>query len=418
MSLPSPVTDIDRLMAELHQLASISDASVPPPAVTRVVFTPKDLEAREYLHGLYQDAGLEVRVDAIGNMFARWRGSKPDLPAVGTGSHTDAIPHAGMYDGTVGVLGGLEAIRSLQRAGFQPRRSIEVVMFTSEEPTRFGIGCTGSRLMSGALTPDLLSQLRDGEGDGYDTVRRVAGFQGELKDCLLMDEYYSAFIELHIEQGPMLEQEQLDIGIVTAIAAPATAEFTVMGEGGHAGGVLMPARRDALAAASEMILAIEARAKGSVSPDLVATVGCVDVHPGAVNSIPSRVVFTLDLRDIDGANRDLVLREIGDQVETISKRRNVEVEWRVLNADPPALSDQRVVDAVERATNRLKLSSRKMISRAYHDSLFMARVAPMGMIFIPCRGGVSHRPDEYSSPEQIKAGVETLAITLAELSSS
>src|SRR5690606_17001609 len=195
------------------------------------------------------------------------------------------------------------------------------------EPTRFGIGCTGSRVMSGAMSPEELCELCDSEGDNYDVVRRRAGFEGELAECRLAADYYAAFVELHIEQGSILEQEQLDIGIVTAIAAPATAEFVVTGEGGHAGGVLMPVRRDALAAASDMIVAIEFRAKSSKSPELVATVGCVEVHPGAVNSIPSRVRFTLDLRDIDGVNRDLVLREIGEEIETIAVSRNVAVEW-------------------------------------------------------------------------------------------
>ncbi len=411
-----PPVDIDLLMGELHQLAAISDCPKPPPAVTRVVFSETDLRGREYLRSLYAEAGLSVRVDPIGNTFARWEGSDPTAPAVGTGSHTDAIPHAGMYDGTVGVLGGLEAIRSLQRLGFQPRRSIELVMFTSEEPTRFGVGCTGSRAMSGAMSPAELLALVDEAGDNYDVVRRRAGFQGELSEVRLPADYYHAFVELHIEQGPELEASGTPIGVVTAIAAPATAEFVVTGEGGHAGAVLMPMRRDALAATSEMVVEIESLARKSVSPDLVATVGKLEVHPGAVNSIPSRVQFTLDLRDIDGSNRDTVLAAIGESIEQIAKRREVTVEWKVLNADPPADAALLIVAAVNQAAKSLGLASCEMISRAYHDSLFMARIAPMGMIFIPCRGGVSHRPDEYSSPEQIAAGVQTLASSLAELS--
>ena len=402
-------------MRELHELAAISDCPEPPPAVTRVVFTETDRRARDYLRSLYEEAGLEVRVDPIGNTFARWVGSEPDLPAVGTGSHCDAIPHAGMYDGTVGVLGGLEAIRALQGQGFRPRRSIEVVMFTSEEPTRFGVGCTGSRAMSGAMTAAELTALTDDDGDDYDTVRQRAGFTGELADARLPDGYYDAFVELHIEQGPELEAAGLPIGVVTAIAAPATVEFTVIGKGGHAGAVLMPRRKDALAAAAEMTVAIESLAKASVSPDLVATVGLMDVHPGAVNSIPSRVRFTLDLRDIVGANRDTVLSAIAEATDQIAAQRSVTVDRTVLNADPPATSDERLVVAAENAAETLGLASRRMISRAYHDSLFLARVAPMAMLFIPCRGGVSHRPDEYASPEALEAGVGTLALTLAEL---
>lgn len=385
--------------------------------MTRVVFTETDLRAREYLRTLYEDAGLTVRVDPIGNTFARWEGTEPAASAVGTGSHCDAIPHSGLYDGTVGVLGGLEAIRALRRQGYKPRRSIEVVMFTSEEPTRFGVGCTGSRAMSGAMSPDDLIALTDDAEDNYDTVRERAGFTGQLSDARLPDDYYHAFVELHIEQGPELEAKGLPIGVVTAIAAPATAEFTVTGEGGHAGAVLMPGRRDALVAAAEMVTAVERLARQSPSPDLVGTVGRLEVHPGAINSIPSRVHFTLDLRDADGDNRDRVLALIGEEVSRIANKRDVTVLHRTLNADPPARCGPIVVEAATHAAEDLGLGYQRMISRAYHDSLFMARVAPTGMIFIPCRGGVSHRPDEYASPEALDAGVKTLALTLAELAS-
>lgn len=413
--LGTPPVDIDQLMGELNELAAISDCSEPPPAVTRVVFSDTDLRARAYLQRLYEAAGLSVHVDPIGNTFARWEGTDPTASAVGTGSHADAIPHAGMYDGTVGVLGGLEAIRSLQRIGFQPQRSIELVMFTSEEPTRFGVGCTGSRVMSGALTPDDLLGMVDDAGDNYDTVRRRSGFIGELFEARLPADHYHAFVELHIEQGPELEASGEPLGVVTAIAAPATAEFVVHGEGGHAGAVLMRQRRDALAAASELMMMIEAIAKSSPSPDLVATVGKLEVHPNAVNSIPSHVRFSLDLRDIDGKNRDRVLASIEQATQIIAKSRKVSLQITVLNADPPAQAAPEVITAIYNSATALGLVGRQMISRAYHDSLFMARIAPMGMIFIPCRGGVSHRPDEYSSPEQIAAGVQTLALTLAEL---
>lgn len=417
MKLPSPKIEIASLVDELNQLATYSDCSEPPPAVTRVVFTETDKRAREYLAGLYEQAGLEVREDAVGNTFARWVGEQPDLPAVATGSHTDAIPHAGMYDGTVGVLGGLEAIRSLQRSGFRPQRSIELVMFTSEEPTRFGIGCSGSRLMSGALPPEELANLRDEQDTPYDEACKQAGFSGDLATAVLPAEHYHAFVELHIEQGPLLEESGQTIGIVSAIAAPATVLFEVVGEGGHAGAVLMPARRDALVAAAELVLAIEHSALDSGGDDIVATVGKLEVHPGAVNSIPSQVNFSLDLRDIDLANRDAVLQAILSSCQRIAEKRKVEITHKVLNSDPPATCADGVVEAVRQASDTLQLASQTMISRAYHDSLFMARIAPTGMIFIPCRGGVSHRPDEYSTPEQIESGVAALALTLAQLAS-
>jgi N-carbamoyl-L-amino-acid hydrolase len=321
-----------------------------------------------------------------------------------------------MYDGTVGVLGGLEAIRALQRNGFQPKRSIELLMFTSEEPTRFGIGCSGSRAMSGALSVDQLRGLTDNAGDNFDVVRQRAGFVGSLEQVRLPKDYYHAWVELHIEQGPELERLGTDIGIVTAIAAPASLVLTVQGQGGHAGAVLMPIRRDALCAAAEIISMIESQARSSHSQDLVATVGSLDIHPGAVNSIPSRVQFTLDIRDIDAGNRDQVIAAIRREANSIATRRNVELQIECKNSDPPAIASLPIIHAIERACEATKVSQQKMISRAYHDSLFMARITPISMIFIPCRGGISHRPDEYSTPEQIKIGVEVLAHTLAELS--
>jgi ureidoglycolate amidohydrolase len=406
--------DSPRLMSEIEALAAISDAE--PPAITRVVFTPADLKARAWLKQRCADAGLAVREDAIGNTFARWSGSDASAPIVGTGSHIDAIPNAGKYDGVVGVLGGLEAIRALRKSGYRPKNSIELLVFTSEEPTRFGIGCIGSRLLSGGLHPDAARMLTDAEGHSIDAVRQKAGFQGAIESVQLPAGYYKAFVELHIEQGPLLERERVSLGVVMKIAAPASARISIEGAGGHAGGVLMPDRRDALCAAAEWILAVESAARESGSIDTVATVGMCDVFPGAINSIPSRVRLSLDLRDTELARRDSVMRVIESASESISKKRNVSVVVEMLNADAPADSAPPVIDALSESCRRHKLSFRPMVSRAYHDSLFMARIAPVAMLFIPCRNGYSHRPDEYASPEHIAAGTLVLAETLASLS--
>jgi ureidoglycolate amidohydrolase len=406
--------DGDRLGRELAELATFNDAE--PPAVTRILYTPADLQARAFLKRLCADAGLAGREDPIGNLFARWVGSEPSLPAVGTGSHTDAIPQSGRYDGTVGVLGGLEAIRSLQAAGFQPRRSIELLMFTSEEPTRFGLGCVGSRGLCGALMPEKLANLRDKEDQRLDDVRLSAGFSGDLADVRLAKDYYSAFVELHIEQGPILELENLPIGVVTAIAAPAALKVTIDGEGGHAGAVLMPDRRDALCAAAEIILHVEAAAKSSGSPDTVATTGGCRVHPGAINSVPNRVNLEIDVRDVRLEPRDHAVAAIRKAVDDVSRRRGVTAIVEMLNADPPATMAAPIVSAAEAACKKLGLAHKQMVSRAYHDSLYMARICDTGMIFIPCRAGVSHRPDEYATPEAIANGAAVLALTMAQLS--
>ncbi len=413
MSLGPVEIDAAGLAADLEELARWSEAE--PPAVTRVVFTAHDLAARDWLKRRFADAGLAVREDAIGNTFARWEGSRPELPAVATGSHIDAIPGAGMFDGTVGVIGALEAISALKRAGFRPTRPIELILFTSEEPTRFGVGCLGSRAMAGALDGTALAALKDGEGRPLDKVRRAAGFVGPLDGVRLEPGHYAAFVELHIEQGPILEREGLPIGVVEAIAAPAALRVEIVGEGGHAGTVLMPDRRDALCGAAEIVLAVEAAARESGSADSVATVGVCRVEPGAVNGIPSRVTLEIDVRDIDPGPRDEVVGRIRRAVERVVAARRLQASIATLNADPPARAGAAVVRAIEASCRDLDLPCRRMVSRAYHDALFMSRLAPTAMIFIPCRGGYSHRPEEYSSPEAIAAGVAVLARTLARL---
>jgi len=406
--------DQQRLAAELDALGAISEE--PAPVVTRVVFTEADVRGREFVKCLCREAGLTIREDPVGNTFARWAGVDPSLAPVGTGSHIDAIPNAGRFDGTVGVLGGLEAIRALMRAGYRPHRSIELIIFTSEEPTRFGIGCLGSRLLSGLLDPAVAAQLKDRDRVSLDQARSAAGFAGPLSSVRLPPECYFAFVELHIEQGPILEQRNIPIGVVTAIAAPASLNITIEGEGGHAGAVLMPDRHDAFLAAAEIALAVEWNARCSGSPDTVGTVGVCDVFPGAVNSIPSRVRIAIDVRDIDEARRDSVLRKIEQATGDVARHRGVRVNLELVNADPPAQCTPRVVDTIVQACETHRLPYERMISRAYHDSLFMSRIAPAAMLFIPCRNGVSHRPDEYASPEGIAQGTLVLAETLARLS--
>ena len=415
VELPRVTVDTERLWGELERLATFSDA--PPPAVTRVLYGEADRGARRYLKGLFEAAGLTVREDALGNTFARWRGSEPGLAPVASGSHIDAIPHSGRFDGTVGVLGGLEAILALRRAGYAPKRSIELILFTAEEPTRFGLGCLGSRALAGTLSPAAIRALRDEQGVGPEQARREAGFDATLEEVALERGHFHAFVELHIEQGPLLEGAGLPIGVVSAIAAPATLHITLSGSGGHAGAVLMADRHDALVAGAHIAAAVEAVAHDSGSADSVATVGIFDVHPRAVNSIPSRIFLTVDVRDTDLARRDGMVSTVRSGVETICAQRGVEAEVGVVNADPPATCAPEVIAAVGAAAEAEGLAAMTMVSRAYHDALFMARLCPSGMVFIPCRGGVSHRPDEYASPEAIEAGVRVLAGTLARLSS-
>jgi ureidoglycolate amidohydrolase len=405
-----------QLQREIDELAFISEN--PPPVVTRILFSEADLRGRAFVKNLCSEAGLVLREDAAGNIFARWEGTNKKLPAVATGSHIDAIPHAGKYDGVVGVLGGIEAIRALKRANFKPKRSIELIVFTSEEPTRFGLGCLGSRLLAGVLSPKKAATLRSVDGRFLGQWLKLAGLRGKLDSVRLRKNCYSSFIELHIEQGPVLEKEKISIGIVEKIAAPSTLRIQLTGAGGHAGATLMPGRRDALLAGAEIALAVENVALASGSPDTVGTTGVFKIEPGAVNSIPCRATLEIDLRDTNVAARNAALAKIEKTAHAICARRKIKLRFERLNVDPPAICDAGLVQTVSRVCRQLNISCKKLTSRAYHDSLFMARICPVTMIFVPCRGGISHRPDEYSSPAQIEKGTRVLAKTLALASQS
>ncbi len=406
----------DRLTSELAELAAFS--ALEAPEVSRIVFSEHDLRARAWLKDLCAQAGLDVREDAVGNTFARWHGSDREAPAVGTGSHIDAIPHSGRYDGTVGVLAGLEAIRALQAASFVPRRSLELLLFTSEEPTLFGLGCLGSRLLTGSLEVSVDTTMKDAAGRTLREIRTAAGFTGDLASVRLPDNYYDSFVELHIEQGPLLERRGVPVGVVTAIAAPASLRLEIYGQGGHAGAVLMRDRHDAFLAAAEIALALEKAALATGSIDSVATTGVCDLFPRVSNGIASRVHLEADIRDIDGVRRDGMIEHLERTCEDVATRRGVSISIEIINRDAPCACAPKIVDAISAVCTESNLPFDRMVSRAYHDSLFMARICPTAMLFIPCRNGVSHRPDEYASPEAIAQGTLVLAQTLARLSES
>jgi ureidoglycolate amidohydrolase len=449
--------DTTRLQQTIDDLADFSEA--PAPAVTRVLFSDVDLAARAWVKQRFAEAGLHVREDAVGNIFARWRGTDDAAPAVATGSHIDAIPHAGRYDGVVGVLGALEACKALRDAGFTPRRSLELIVFTAEEPTRFGLGCLGSRLLSGALSAGQAAALVDADGRSLHDWRAKAGLTGasasagvnmpastiaatdtatgrvpgsgsgsgsdpglnrdrDLASVRLAEGHYAAFVELHIEQGPLLERRGVPIGIVTAIAGPSSYRVRLTGEGGHAGAVLMSDRHDAGLAGAEIALAVERAARSSASPDTVGTTGVFRQLPNAINSIPCDVTLEIDFRDTRLDTRVAAWATVEDALREICTRRGIRWTLDTLNANPPATCAPALVDTIARVCAALHLPADRMVSRAYHDALFMAQVCPTTMIFVPCHNGVSHRPDEYTAPEQIAAGVAVLAHTLAELSAS
>lgn len=403
----------DRVMSNLKQLASFNE-EVAQPGMQRIIFSKEDVKARNFLRGLFNEAGLEVREDAIGNMFGRWVGDVDKEGVVGSGSHYDAIPGSGKYDGTVGVIGALEAIRALKEAGFKPRRSLEVIAFTSEEPTRFGVGCVGSRALVGQMKPREIAELIDDDGVSFEEARKAAGYSQKMELLTLETGYFSHFLELHIEQGPLLEENNVDIGIVTGIAGPASMRLEFRGPGGHAGSVLMKERKDAGLAGAELALFVDKTVRDSGSADMVGTTSIV-TYPRAINSIPRVVDIGIDLRDIDLKARNEVLDKIQKEAQAIAQRRGVELFKKQFSADAPAICDQTIVEKAELAANGLGLQSQRMKSRAYHDTSMIAQRFPAAMVFIPCRDGVSHHPSEFTSAQNIVKGIKVLAGTIAKL---
>lgn len=411
-------TDVD---SQLKELSRFSDD--PAPAVTRILFTENDMLARNFVKKLMSEAGLTIREDPMGNVWGRWAGSDAEAGAVVTGSHCDAIPHAGMYDGTLGVVGAIAAVKGLRQAKFKPKRPIDVLFFTSEEPTRFGFGCIGSRGMAGTLTAHLLDEKLDENGTSFKDAATAVGYGGKSHQDILERTrvgpgQVAAFVELHIEQGPLLEREGVQIGVVTAIAAPASFRVQFNGDGGHAGALLMPDRHDPVLAAAEVALHLESVVKATGTSDTVGTTGAWHVLSNNINSVPREARIEIDIRDIDLARRDSVVKAVLDNVKAVAQERGVTYSVDMINQDPPATAGDQIVAAVLSAVTQLGLSHKQMVSRAYHDSLFMAQIAPAGMIFIPCKNGWSHRPEEFSSAADIENGVKTLALTLAEVAGS
>ena len=407
--------DGQRVRAELEMLARFTDSMENEAAGTRVSFGAADTETRAWLKGLATEAGFAVRQDAVGNLFFRLEGEDAFLPAVATGSHLDAGSHGGMYDGTLGVVGGLEALRAIARSGARRQRAVEVVVLTAKEPTRFGIGCLGSRLLSGALDGEQADELVGYGGRSLRQVRQEAGCTGELREVQLNPGHWSAWVELHLEQGSRLERAGCGLGVVTGIAASAGLRYTVRGQGGHAQASLMPERRDALCAAAELVLQVENAARRSGSRDTVATVSKLEVFPGAGDTIPSRVELTVELGDTEQERQDRALRQIRAAVRRIEADRGVRIEERVITVDEPVTSAPELVAMLEQCAADRGAGSMRMVSRAGHDTLFLARLAPAAMLFVPRRAGGSQRGGEWTTEASIALGTAVLAEALLRL---
>lgn len=417
---PTAIGTLSSSRRELHDaIADLARITVGPGrGVTREVFTPGYTEACERVSEMMRTAGMTVRTDAFGNLFGRLEGTDPGAPVVLTGSHIDTTLDAGAYDGVVGVLGAVAAVGDISASGQRPTRSIEVVAFAGEEP-RFGFGCIGSRAMMGQLQRDDLDRMTDRDGVTLAQALRASGLDPDALESARWDPGdIHAFVELHIEQGAVLESEGVPLGVVRQIAAPHDLRVQINGKATHAGATPMRLRRDALAGAAEVISLLERLALDSPSDTIVATVGKASVLPGAINIVPGTVVLEVDVRDSVLPAREALIAQFLEELDAIAAGRSLSVDVSTITIDTPADCAAEIVAQVTAACAALGVPSRPMISGAYHDAMIIGRHAPMGMIFVPSRDGLSHHPDEYTSPEHIDIGVDVLRETLLGLASA
>jgi allantoate deiminase len=403
--------DGDRLWRRIEKLGGIGRTETG--GVARLSFTEEERAAKNLVSGWMERAGLTVREDAVGNLIGRREGTDPDAPPVLIGSHVDSVYDGGDFDGPLGVIAGIEVLQSMQDEGVQTTHPIEVVAFTDEEGARFSFGMIGSRAMASILSEEQL-QNTDAGGTSIAEAMREAGLDPQrIGDAARADGAIEAYVELHIEQGKVLEGEDLPVGVVTGIAGPAWFRMTFEGETGHAGTSPMNGRRDALAAAAEVMGVIEREAAETGSS--VGTVGQLGAEPGGINIIPGRVTLSLDLRDIDEATRDGVEERIMDRAGEICDRRGIALDVEVLQRLAPAPCSDLVREAATAACEELGLRARLLPSGAGHDGMNLAAVAPFGMIFVRSKDGISHNPAEWSSREDCALGTEVLYRTVLRL---
>jgi N-carbamoyl-L-amino-acid hydrolase len=378
--------------------------------VDRVAFSEADIAGRTYIKELMTELGLDVRVDTAGNIIGRREGSEPDLPVIMFGSHIDSVPGGGNYDGDVGVIGAIEVIQMMQDNGIHTRHPLEIVSFTDEEG-----GLTGSRAMIGDVDEKTLRVMSHSGMMIGDGIRTVGGDPSRIELAERKPEELKAFIELHIEQGAFLDEENIEIGVVEGIVGIRWWDVTIEGFANHAGTTPMNRRWDAMLTAAEYVLAVN-RVATSMPGRQVATVGKIHAQPGAPNVIPGKVVLSLEIRDLSAAKMQRVFDEIGAEAERIAAVRSTPIRHDEIDvAAPPAPTDEQMRRIIAASADGLNLSYKFMPSGAGHDAQDIAQITPTGMIFVPSQKGISHSPNEFTSPEDMANGASVLFRTVLEI---
>jgi len=408
--LPSQATlrvDGQRIMDHILALAKFGEN--PQGGVSRVAYSDADKQGREYVLGLMRAARLDVSIDAAGNLIGRRAGSASGLLPLLIGSHVDSVPEGGNYDGVVGSIGAIEVAQTLAENNFTLRHPLEVVIFQNEEG-----GLIGSRAMDGELTEKELDLVSRSGKTIREGIKFIGGDVSRLSDVRRKKGDIAAYLELHIEQGGTLDSEKINIGVVEGIVGINWWDVTVEGFANHAGTTAMNNRQDALLAAARFIEAVN-RVVTSVPGRQVGTVGRINALPGAPNVIPGKVVLSLELRDLDAAKINMLFEKIKVEAGKIAAESKTKFDFKEINVNIPAPTDPRIRSLITDAARDLGLTTKSMPSGAGHDAQDMARLGPVGMIFVPSVGGISHSPREFSRPEDIANGANVLLHTLLKL---
>ena len=393
-----------RLQTTLEKLSEFGRN--PDGGVTRLGYSDTELAAQKYVIGLMTDAGLEVRRDAAGNLFGKRAGSE-NLPILLFGSHIDSVVNGGNFDGDVGSLGAIEVIRALNEGGVKTRHPLEVVIWVNEEGNHFGITTMGSGIAAGNRGPEILTRKDEQGLTVADWLRRYGQDPAHLTDARIARGALAAYLELHIEQGPHLDEAKIPVGIVQGIVGIKRWQCVATGFANHAGTTPMNRRQDALAAASRDLLAVRDVVRGETGLQ-VGTVGYMKMEPGVPDVVPGRVEFPIELRDLDAAKIDRMWAQVQEKLKQIDKEENVETVCAPLDDVAPARTDPSMQAAIRDAAKSLQLATMDLPSGAGHDAQQMAKLAPIAMIFIPSRGGISHSPKEFTSWQDVANGAEVL----------
>ncbi|MBO9521348.1 MAG: Zn-dependent hydrolase [Nocardioidaceae bacterium] len=407
-----PQADPERLWSTLQTMAALSE---PGGGVTRLAYTRLERAAHEQFAAWMSDTGCEVRVDSAGNTIAT-RPGRNDGPAVGTGSHLDSVYHGGRFDGIAGTMAAVEVARLLHESGTVTELPLRFVAFAAEEGARFGQACCGSKLAAGLSARAELDERRDRDGISLADAMRSVGIDPDRAAASAWDPgEWSAFVELHVEQGSVLETARVDVGVVDLISGSTRIELTVLGQASHTGGTPMRGRADALAAAAEAVLIAERLALDPRHRGTRASVGRMVVEPGSITTIPGRVTFSLDVRDVDADRQRLAVAEIVARLRAACLRRGTRLEARLLADTSAVVLPDWVRNEVTAAATELALPYRVLTSGASHDAQMVNRVVPTAMIFVPSRHGLSHVPEEWTEPAQLAVGTDLLAASMLRL---